>query len=89
MPVDPTRIDEFDPAQVPTVGQLLTEIDEAMAIAGEDSAEGAQRFPGKPFFQFVTCFPRDGHFLSRPEQRLPNPPLTQMPVVGVPFNILC
>ena len=47
MPVDPTRIDEFDPVKVPTVGQLLKEIDETMVVHNEDGAEGAQRLPGK------------------------------------------
>ena len=49
MPVDPTRVDEFDPARVPTVGQLLKEIDEAMLINSEDGPEGTQQFPGKSF----------------------------------------
>jgi len=44
VPVDPTRVEEFDPARVPTVGQLLKEIDEAMVI---NSEEGAQNLPGK------------------------------------------
>lgn len=47
VPVDPTRIEEFDPARVPTVGQLLKEIDEAMVINSEDGTEGAQNIPGK------------------------------------------
>jgi DNA primase small subunit len=50
VPVDPTRIDEFDPATVPTVGQLLKEVDEAMVINNEDGAEGAQHLPGKSLF---------------------------------------
>jgi DNA primase small subunit len=29
VPIDPERIDEFDPETVPTVGQLLRELDEA------------------------------------------------------------
>jgi len=49
VPVDPTRIEEFDPARVPTVGQLLKEIDEAMVINNEGGAEGAQNLPGKSF----------------------------------------
>lgn len=49
MPVDPARIEEFDPARVPTIGQLLKEIDETMATNGEASAEGAQHLPGKSF----------------------------------------
>ena len=50
MPVDPTRIEEFDPAKVPTVGQLLKEIDEAMVINNEDGVEGAHPLPGKSSF---------------------------------------
>lgn len=49
MPVDPTKIDDFDPAKVPTVGQLLKEVDEAMVVSSEDGAEGAQHLPGKSF----------------------------------------
>jgi DNA primase small subunit len=47
VPVDPTRVEEFDPARVPTVGQLLKEIDEVMLINSEDSPEGTQQVPGK------------------------------------------
>lgn len=50
VPVDPTRIEEFDPAKVPTVGQLLKEIDDAMVINNEDGAEGTQHVPGKSLF---------------------------------------
>jgi len=49
VPVDPTRIEEFDPAKVPTVGQLLKEIDESMVINNEAAAEEAHPLPGKPF----------------------------------------
>jgi DNA primase small subunit len=31
VPIDPAKIDDFDPSSVPTVGQLLREIDEAVA----------------------------------------------------------
>lgn len=50
MPVDPTKIDEFDPVKVPTVGQLLKEVDEAMVVNSEDGAEAAQPLPGKSLF---------------------------------------
>ena len=50
VPVDPSRIEEFDPAKVPTVGQLLKEIDEAMVTNNEDGAEGVQQLPGKSPF---------------------------------------
>lgn len=36
VPVDPEKIDEFDPELVPTVGQLLRELD---AVASEPSGE--------------------------------------------------
>jgi len=47
VPVDPMRIEEFDPARVPTVGQLLKEIDEAMVINSGDGTEVAENLPGK------------------------------------------
>ena len=56
VPVDPTRIEEFHPGKVPTVGQLLKEIDEAMVTNNEDSAEGAQHLPGKSSFSYVARF---------------------------------
>lgn len=40
VPVDPRTIDRFDPARVPTVGQLLRELDKA-APAPTAPAEGA------------------------------------------------
>lgn len=43
VPVDPEHIDEFDPERVPTVGQLLKELDESIA---QDSAEGEDRHSG-------------------------------------------
>lgn len=42
VPVDPLRVKEFDPEKVPSVGQLLRELD---ALAGSD-VEGAEL--GKP-----------------------------------------
>jgi DNA primase small subunit len=38
VPVDPERIQEFDPERVPTVGQLLRELD-AIKPSGSDSGE--------------------------------------------------
>ena len=52
VPVDPMKIEEFDPAGVPTVGQLLKEIDEAMVVNDEGSAEGVQPLPGKRLSDF-------------------------------------
>ena len=40
VPVDPEHIDEFDPESVPTVGQLLRELDDLVKADGEgDAAE--------------------------------------------------
>jgi DNA primase small subunit len=47
VPVDPTKIEEFDPVKVPTVGQLLKEVDEAMVVNNEEGAEEAQHLLGK------------------------------------------
>ena len=60
VPVDPTRVEEFDPAKVPTIGQLLKEIDEAAVINSEDGAEGAQHIPGKSFFVLISLALRGG-----------------------------
>ncbi|EPQ52341.1 prim-pol domain-containing protein [Gloeophyllum trabeum ATCC 11539] len=56
VPIDPARIDDFDPEQVPTVRQLLRELDETMA---QDSAEGEERHADsertslKPYIQML------------------------------------
>lgn len=44
VPVDPERIDEFDPEGVPTVGGLLRELDEAgqMDVDGEAEHHGGE-----------------------------------------------
>lgn len=39
MPVDPLRVDRFDPESVPSVGQLLRELNELEANAGADSVQ--------------------------------------------------
>nr|BAC76768.1 DNA primase catalytic subunit [Coprinopsis cinerea] len=39
VPVDPAKIDEFDPEKVPTVGQLLTELDEMIPVDGDNASE--------------------------------------------------
>jgi DNA primase small subunit len=36
VPVDPERVDEFDPDAVPTVGQLLVELNQVPAETGDD-----------------------------------------------------
>lgn len=40
VPVDPSKIDEFDPETVPTVGQLLRELDTAAKTEGEEHHSG-------------------------------------------------
>ena len=40
VPVDPERIDEFDPDTVPTIGQLLQELDAAKAESGMEDHSG-------------------------------------------------
>jgi len=41
VPVDPERIEEFDPERVPTVGQLLRELD-AIKLSGSPSPDNAE-----------------------------------------------
>ena len=48
VPVDPERVDEFDPMAVPDVGTLLRELDEAgnMEVDQEDGEpKGGMRVP--------------------------------------------
>jgi DNA primase small subunit len=47
IPIDPARVNEFDPEKVPTVGSLLSELDSVgrEARAAEDGAIGALRKP--------------------------------------------
>ena len=40
MPVDPAKIDEFSPETVPTVGQLLNELDQAKVVEGGEHHSG-------------------------------------------------
>ena len=40
VPVDPRTVDKFDPARVPTVQQLLRELDSASASAPPTAASG-------------------------------------------------
>ena len=42
VPVDPRTVDKFDPARVPTVQQLLRELDSASASAPATTAESAE-----------------------------------------------
>jgi len=97
VPVDPTRIEEFDPAKVPTISQLLKEVDEAIVINSEHGTEEAQQLPGKSFLEPMSLV-LEGRFLSRvkrgDDSNLFDPPrltLTfpaQAPVVGVLFGAL-
>ena len=45
MPVDPEKVDEFDPEGVPNAGELLRELDEAGKM--EVDGEGAEHHDGK------------------------------------------
>jgi len=49
VPVNPERIDEFDPERVPTVGQLLRELDSVKI----DSPEGGEHHAGMCFLTLI------------------------------------
>jgi DNA primase small subunit len=49
VPVDPEQIDEFDPELVPTVGQLLRELD-----ATTSESTGEEHLGPSPLFSLVT-----------------------------------
>jgi DNA primase small subunit len=55
VPVDPEQIDEFDPELVPTVGQLLRELD---ATTSESTGEEPSSGPSSPLFFFFSCGPQ-------------------------------
>ncbi|KAJ2931320.1 hypothetical protein H1R20_g5863, partial [Candolleomyces eurysporus] len=40
VPVDPQTIDKFDPEKVPTIGQLLSELDQLIAVDGQENQPG-------------------------------------------------
>lgn len=44
VPVDPELVDEFDPDTVPTVGQLLQELDATKAESSTEEHSGTCRF---------------------------------------------
>ena len=46
VPVDPRTVDKFDPARVPTVQQLLRELDAASASAPPTAANGGEAGEG-------------------------------------------
>jgi DNA primase small subunit len=45
VPVDPERIEEFDPEHVPTVGQLLQELD-AIKLSDSPAPDGGEHHSG-------------------------------------------
>jgi DNA primase small subunit len=51
VPVDPERIDEFDPEKVPTVGQLLSELDN-LGKADVEEGDAAEHHSGPTFLIF-------------------------------------
>jgi DNA primase small subunit len=51
VPVDPERIDEFDPESVPTVHQLLSELDDLGKTDGE--ANNAEHHSGTSCLPFL------------------------------------
>jgi len=52
VPVDPDRIDEFDPEKVPTVGQLLRELDAAVSSEGEHHSDW-EKTSLKPYVELL------------------------------------
>lgn len=76
VPVDPNRIDDFKPERVPTVSQLLRELDEVGASA---NGEGAEHHSGTslllpsipsqfPYFVPLTLFPPLTDLVERYEE---------------------
>ncbi|TFK48985.1 prim-pol domain-containing protein [Heliocybe sulcata] len=56
VPVDPDQVDDFDPEEVPTVGQLLKELDETMAQdspEGEEHHSDSDRTSLKPYIEML------------------------------------
>lgn len=55
VPVDPANIERFDPGRVPTVGQLLGELDKAVADASDkEGQDGGEHRSGEYGF-YVPC----------------------------------
>ncbi|KAF8893864.1 DNA primase catalytic subunit [Infundibulicybe gibba] len=70
VPLDPTRIEEFDPEKVPTLAQLLRELDAAIKTddeagdqAGDHRSEDWEKTSLKPYIEFL-----DKHNLRIMEQ---------------------
>jgi DNA primase small subunit len=53
VPVDPARIDEFDPESVPTVRQLLSELDDLGKTDGEGNNAEHHSGPSYLFSHYV------------------------------------
>ncbi|THH21135.1 hypothetical protein EW146_g368 [Bondarzewia mesenterica] len=53
VPVDPERIDEFDPERVPTVGQLLRELDAAAPESGAEEHSDWEKTSLKPYVDML------------------------------------
>lgn len=75
VPVDPERAHEFDPATVPSVGQLLKELDQAAEVKSEETTESGEVKPasklasGKSILSSPTLF-------SHPSPLFPLPPVS-------------
>lgn len=54
VPIDPAKVEAFDPEKVPTIGQLLTELDELIPVDGQEtSGESLPRYTGhRPLTRF-------------------------------------
>ncbi|KAH6914182.1 DNA primase catalytic subunit [Coprinopsis sp. MPI-PUGE-AT-0042] len=39
VPIDPARVEAFEPEKVPTIGQLLTELDELIPVDGQETSD--------------------------------------------------
>lgn len=55
VPVDPDRIDEFKPERVPTVGQLLRELDAVVKPEGKTEGEAEEHHSGS-YYLFTFSF---------------------------------
>lgn len=58
VPVDPRGIDSFDPERVPTIGQLLGELDEGMVVEGEEPSPDSdvQRTSLAPYVEMMNKY---------------------------------
>jgi DNA primase small subunit len=51
VPVDPQAIDKFDPEKVPTIGQLLGELDQLIPVDGQENLPGTILPSIRSFFE--------------------------------------